>query len=136
MLLIHACFCYTFMTNSSSKPPLNEQIRSASEDRFSALITATSDIIYSLSADWRVMRELDGRGFLKDTHAPTTDWQSRNIPAEELSNHLSSLEKNDTIICVCNHGKERSQQAAEMLYASGFENTFYLTGGTAAWLDE
>jgi len=59
-----------------------------------------------------------------------------NIPAEELSNHLSSLEKDDTIICVCNHGKERSQQAAEMLYASGFENTFYLTGGTAAWLDE
>jgi len=59
-----------------------------------------------------------------------------NIPAEELNNHLSSFEKDDIIICVCNHGKERSQQAAEMLYASGFENTFYLTGGTAAWLDE
>lgn len=84
MLLFHACFCDMFMTNSSNKPPLKEQGVSASEDRFRALITATSDIIYSLSADWRVMRELDGRGFLKDTHTPTTDWQSRNIPAEEL----------------------------------------------------
>jgi hydroxyacylglutathione hydrolase len=65
-------------------------------------------------------------------HAPV----AINIPAEELNNHLSSFKKEDTIICICNHGKERSQQAAEMLYTSGFENTFYLTGGTAAWFAE
>ena len=59
-----------------------------------------------------------------------------NIPAEELINQLSSFKKEDIIVCVCNHGKERSQQAAEMLHASGFGNTFYLTGGTAAWFAE
>ena len=56
-----------------------------------------------------------------------------NIPSEDLMNHISSFSKTDTIVCVCNHGKERSQSAAEMLYVSGFTNTFYLEGGTAVW---
>ena len=37
----------------------------ASEERFMALVTATSDVVYRLSPDWEVMYELDGRGFLK-----------------------------------------------------------------------
>jgi PAS domain S-box-containing protein len=71
------------MTKPFNKRNLNQQQVAASEERFRALVTATSDIIYSLSADWSVMRELDGRGFLKDTDKPTTDWQSRNIPPDE-----------------------------------------------------
>jgi PAS domain S-box-containing protein len=67
------------MTKPSNKDILNNQNIAANEERLRALVTATSDIIYSLSADWRVMRELDGRGFLKDTHEPTTDWQSVNV---------------------------------------------------------
>ncbi|RWY48159.1 PAS domain S-box protein [Mucilaginibacter gilvus] len=64
---------------SDNKPLLNEQAIFASEERFRALVTATSDVIYSLSADWRIMRQLDGRGFLKDTHEPTTDWLAKNV---------------------------------------------------------
>jgi rhodanese-related sulfurtransferase len=56
-----------------------------------------------------------------------------NIPSEQLYNELSEFAKDDTIVCICNHGKERSQQAAEMLYNTGFEKTFYLVGGTAGW---
>ncbi|RYZ50064.1 MAG: PAS domain S-box protein [Sphingobacteriales bacterium] len=37
-----------------------------------------------MSADWRVMHQLDGRGFLPDTHEPTTDWQSKNIHPEDM----------------------------------------------------
>jgi rhodanese-related sulfurtransferase len=59
-----------------------------------------------------------------------------NIPSEELINNISSFSKMDTIVCVCNHGKERSQYAAEILYSLGFSNTFYLAGGTAAWFSE
>lgn len=59
-----------------------------------------------------------------------------NIPAEKLELNLSSFSNNNIIVCICNHGKERSQQAAEKLYTSGFYNTYYLTGGTAAWFDE
>ena len=70
-----------------TKPPENSVLPahpiSANEARFRALVTATSDIVYSMSADWRVMQQLDGRGFLRDTHKPTTDWQSNNIHPED-----------------------------------------------------
>lgn len=56
-----------------------------------------------------------------------------NIPSERLADELTTLSKEETIVCICNHGKERSQQAAELLYNTGFEKTFYLEGGTAGW---
>jgi PAS domain S-box-containing protein len=61
-----------------------EAEREKSEERFRALVNATSDVIYSMSADWEVMRELDGRGFLKDTHGPITGWRSRNVHPDDL----------------------------------------------------
>src|SRR5206468_1376902 len=59
-----------------------------------------------------------------------------NIPTEQLENSMQSFSKDDVIVCVCNHGKERSQKAAELLYNSGFTGTHYLTGGTGAWYEE
>ena len=56
-----------------------------------------------------------------------------NIPAEDLPIASEQFSKTDTLVCVCNHGKERSQAAAEYLYDRGFENTFYLEGGTSGW---
>ncbi|MGF1924644.1 MAG: PAS domain-containing sensor histidine kinase [Bacteroidia bacterium] len=52
---------------------------SASEERFRALVTATSDVVYRMSPDWEVMYELDGRGFLSSTDKPTRDWKHRNV---------------------------------------------------------
>lgn len=69
------------MTEPSDKRPLTERLIAANEHRLSALVTATSDIIYSLSADWKVMRELDGRGFLHDALEPTENWQEINVYA-------------------------------------------------------
>src|SRR6201991_2362492 len=57
---------------------------SRSEERLRALVTASSDVVYSLSADWEVMRELDGRGFLKDTHEPITGWRAQNVYPDDL----------------------------------------------------
>jgi len=68
----------------SDNSNLNEQKIAASEERFRALVTATSDIVYSMSPDWRVMQQLDGRGFLSDTHEPITDWQSRNLYPDDI----------------------------------------------------
>lgn len=59
-----------------------------------------------------------------------------NIPAETLENSLSQFAAGDTIICICNKGHERSQSAAEFLFNNGFENTFYLEGGTIGWFAE
>lgn len=70
----------TFSENSDSKT-----IKMAtSEARFRALVNATNDVIYSVTADWKVMHELDGRGFLKDAEEPTGDWMTDNIYPEDM----------------------------------------------------
>jgi PAS domain S-box-containing protein len=81
------------MTKPSNKSPQNEQKVAASEERFRALVIATSDVVYSLSPDWRVMRELDGRGFLKDTHEPTTDWRSNNIHPDDQEKVSAAIDE-------------------------------------------
>ena len=58
---------------------------------------------------------------------------AENIDAADLESKLLSFSKDDIIVCVCNNGHERSQNAAEFLFNSGFENTFYLEGGTVGW---
>ena len=72
------------MTNLSNTTSSHESRIAAMDARFMALVTATSDVIYSVSADWQEMRELDGRGFLKDAHEPTREWKSHNIYPEDL----------------------------------------------------
>ena len=59
-----------------------------------------------------------------------------HIPAEELSSVSKMFCKTDTLVCICNHGKERSQSAAENLYNQGFENVFYLEGGVGKWFTD
>jgi signal transduction histidine kinase/ActR/RegA family two-component response regulator len=51
--------------------------------RLHGLTAATSDVIYRMSPDWSEMRELDGRGFIKDTAAPYRSWLDEYIPADE-----------------------------------------------------
>ncbi len=43
----------------------DESIR-ASEERFRAFVSASSDVIYRMSADWTEMRHLQGREFIAD----------------------------------------------------------------------
>src|ERR1700759_5663033 len=68
----------------------------------------------------------------KKNHVP----DAINIPAEHLESNMDCFSKDEVIVCICNHGKERSQQAAERLYNSGFQNTYYLTGGNTAWFED
>lgn len=59
-----------------------EQLRQ-SEARFRTLITATSDIVYRMSADWSEMLRLDGKRFIADTNEPRRDWMEQYIPASD-----------------------------------------------------
>lgn len=68
----------------NTKQVRERQAVSASEQRLRALVVATSDVIYSVSADWDVMHELDGRGFLKDTEGPTTGWRLQNVHSDHM----------------------------------------------------
>jgi len=51
----------------------------ASEARFRAFVTASSDVIYRMAPDWSEMRGLDGRGFLADTAQPSGSWMHHYI---------------------------------------------------------
>ena len=54
-----------------------------SEKRFRALASATTDVVYRMSPDWGQMRQLEGRGFLKDTSDVRMFWLDEYIPAED-----------------------------------------------------
>lgn len=81
------------MTKPSDKRTLSNQAIAANEERYRALVTATNDVIYSLSADWSIMRELDGRGFLKDAPEPTANWKSINVYHEDLEKVNAAINK-------------------------------------------
>lgn len=70
----------------------NHNLHASNEDRFRALLTATSDVVYSLSPDWSIMYKLDGRGFLLDANEPTTDWKSKNVYPEDLDKINAAIE--------------------------------------------
>jgi PAS domain S-box-containing protein len=88
------------------------QAITASAERLQALVRASSDVIYSLSADWEVMRELDGRGFLKDTHGSITAWRAQNI-------HPDDLEMVNTTIDEAIRKKQIFQLEHQVLRADG-----------------
>ena len=54
-----------------------------SERRFRALTHATAEVIYRMSPDWSQLRQLEGRGFLKDTCDSNRFWLDDYIPPEE-----------------------------------------------------
>ena len=81
------------MTNLSNKHTAATQRFADTEARLKALIEATSDVVYSLSPDWSEMRELDGRGFLKNAEVPTTGWRGDNIYPDDMDLVNSTIEE-------------------------------------------
>jgi PAS domain S-box-containing protein len=60
-----------------------EQALRRSEEQFRLFVTASSDLVYKMSADWRQKYHLNGPEFLADpTTAPST-WLQTYIPAED-----------------------------------------------------
>ncbi|SDF34245.1 PAS domain S-box-containing protein [Massilia sp. PDC64] len=67
---------------------VTEQVRSQaavreSEARYRALTNATADVVYRMSPDWSQLRQLDGRGLLKDTADASRYWLDDYVPAED-----------------------------------------------------
>jgi PAS domain S-box-containing protein len=54
-----------------------------SEEQFRALVNATSDVVYRMSADWTEMRHLRGREFIADTQEPSRTWLEKYIPPDD-----------------------------------------------------
>ncbi|MBD2109574.1 PAS domain S-box protein [Nodosilinea sp. FACHB-13] len=53
---------------------------SQSEAQFRLLVTASSDTLYKMSADWSEMYSIDGQAFLPSTDRPNRSWLDTYIP--------------------------------------------------------
>ena len=71
------------VTTDISERTLAEELLRRSEERFRALVNASSDVVYRVSPDWSEMRELDGREFMADAGKPTKDWLHQYIPPDD-----------------------------------------------------
>jgi len=66
----------------SERKRMESELR-RSEERFRALVTASSYAVYRMSPDWTEMRELDGRGFIADLKNPSRNWIDVYIHPED-----------------------------------------------------
>ena len=64
-----------------------------SEERFRALVTATSDVIYRMNSDWTEMRHLIGREFIADTLEPSQSWLDKYIHADDQAHVTETIQK-------------------------------------------
>ncbi len=54
-----------------------------SEAQLRMMVRTGSHMLYRMSADWRFLLRLEGRGMLPDVSAPVEDWVERFIPDED-----------------------------------------------------
>jgi PAS domain S-box-containing protein len=53
------------------------------EARFRTFVEAVSDVVYRVSGDWSVALEVEGRGFVADTHTADPHWFERNVHPDD-----------------------------------------------------
>ena len=72
---------------TQSLDSLEEEVaeRQMSEERYRALITASSYVVYRMSPDWSEMRQLHGRNFITDTEKPNCKWLEEYIHPDDQS---------------------------------------------------
>ena len=68
-----------------------EEALRESEDRFRALVTASSDVVYRMSPDWSEMRQLQGRSFIADTEAPSGAWLQKYIHPDDQARVMAAI---------------------------------------------
>jgi PAS domain S-box-containing protein len=71
----------------------SEEALRASEERFRAFVTTSSDVVYRMSADWSEMRQLKGKDFIADTEAPNRNWLTQYIHPDDQPRVLAAVEQ-------------------------------------------
>lgn len=76
--------------------PIDSKPQSASpstEARYRALVTASSDVVYQMNADWTVMQPLDGRNLVASNNTPIVGWMQQNLPEFEHARVRAAIEQ-------------------------------------------
>jgi PAS domain S-box-containing protein len=63
------------------------------EQRFRTLVTATSDVVYWMNADWSEMRYLEGKDFIPDQSGPNRGWIVKYLPSEDQPRILGAIQE-------------------------------------------
>jgi PAS domain S-box-containing protein len=79
------------VTSDISERKQADELLQRSEERFRALVNASSDVVYRMSPDWSEMCQLDGRGFVADLDKPSTDWLNQYIHPDDHSVVLRTI---------------------------------------------
>src|SRR6516165_8646189 len=70
-----------------------EEALRESESRFRALVTATSEVVYRMSPDWKTMLYLRGRDFIPDTEEPSGTWLQKYIHPDDQPHVIASIDE-------------------------------------------
>jgi signal transduction histidine kinase len=62
-----------------------------SEWRFRNLVSASSDVVYRMSADWSEMHQLQGRDFIDDTTEPSRAWLGKYIHPDDQPRVMDAI---------------------------------------------
>jgi signal transduction histidine kinase/FixJ family two-component response regulator len=72
---------------ASVRGEITEHLR-GSEERYRAFVTASSDVVYRMSADWSEMHYLRGKDYIPDTDNPTKTWLNTYIHSDDQARVL------------------------------------------------
>ncbi|RZA36903.1 MAG: response regulator [Lysobacteraceae bacterium] len=87
-----AMLCIAHTTKDVTEQIRSERALRESENRFRALTTA-GQVVYRMNADWSELRELDGRGFVKDTEQPQSFWINDYVPPDEQERVHAAIQR-------------------------------------------
>jgi PAS domain S-box-containing protein len=76
----------------SERKQAEEHVRK-SEERLRMFVSASSDLIYQMSADWTQMYVLQSKNFLTKTEGPSNKWMNHYIPASERKKVQSAIQQ-------------------------------------------
>jgi len=68
-----------------------EQVLRESEARFRALVTASSDVVFRMSADFRELRQLEGHMFMKASSLPNREWFEQYVFPDDRERVLCAI---------------------------------------------
>jgi len=75
---------------AQARKDAEERVRE-NEVRFRALVTATSDVIYRMSPDWKEMTQLQGKSFLADTTDASSTWLEKYIHPDDQAEVMKTI---------------------------------------------
>lgn len=77
----------------TEKKAYEREVLRASEARYRALVTASSDVVFRMSGDWAVMQPLDGRTLVASNSTPILGWMEKNLPEFEHARVRASIDE-------------------------------------------